>query len=536
MKQEYYDYLVNVVKLKPFNIDLSSNVKQKMECLLCDNSFEAIPKGKVNNFRKHNTPGCKKCTQKERYADNQQEYIDNLEINYDIIKLPKDVGHLAYNDKIIVKRKACSHTFPVNWYNIKGKAEYCPVCNTERKRENFIQFNEEKHQESLSKKSGFEEYKQQVNKLTRETYRKYKGKINPNNYLRVLSGEQGYHLDHIISVRNSFDLGVPPEVCADYRNLRMVEWKLNNKKWKRSSLRLPEPFIPYVNHDAEQFIKDVKDYLPKMEKYADSFGGKFMLTLYSEENNFGIYFAPLKTNSEQMLGSKNYFKEMKTFFERAGIKILIIFGDEWLLNKTLVIRKIQHYMGINATTAIHARKCVVKSISVEEKNRFLNEYHIQGTCVSQINIGAFYKDVLISVLTFANPRVLMNKKQQDTGVFELTRFATHIDYRIPGIFSKLLKYFVRNYTWKMIYSFADKRWSDGKLYDKCGFTLETINPPNYFYLVDNKRKHRWGYRKDALREKFPNEYDPTKTEYQNMLDLGYDRIWDSGSLKYVLVK
>jgi hypothetical protein len=34
-------------------------------------------------------------------------------------------------------------------------------------------------------------------------------------------------------------------------------------------------------------------------------------------------------------------------------------------------------------------------------------------------------------------------------------------------------------------------------------------------------------------EKLLDIFDPNKTEYQNMLDNGYKRVWDSGNIKYI---
>lgn len=532
MRQEYYDYMVNEIKLRPLNIELTTNRVQEIECLLCGNVFKAGVKGKVNNYRKHGKKGCKECTVIQRYEATRNARIEELETRFELYDVdPKTVTNASM---VTVRNKTCGHKFISKYGNLLNRDVNCPVCNTERKRQFYRDINEQRHQESYLLKDGFEAYKQKVYKLTRETYREHKKRINPENHSRTLSGGIGYHLDHIISVRNSFDLGVPPEVCADYRNLRMVKWKDNNKKWKRSSLRIPEPYHPYVNNTSDEFIKTLKGSVRKdFDTYVDF--SKFMLTVYNEEKKFGIYYASLATNTQQILGSKNYFKEMKKFFSDKDIKLLIIFEDEWIKNRPLVIDKIKHYMNQSEKTVIHGRKCKIKEIGSNDKNIFLNENHIQGTCVSQINLGALHDGELVAVMTFSKPRILMNKKEKGDGVYELARFATDVQYRIPGIASKLLKHFQRNYDYTEIYSYADIRWSDGNLYDVLDFQKVKVNQPNYHYIVNNQRKHRWGYRKDALREKFPDKYDKNLTEYQNMLNMGIDRIWDSGSIKYVMV-
>ena len=72
------------------------------------------------------------------------------------------------------------------------------------------------------------------------------------------------------------------------------------------------------------------------------------------------------------------------------------------------------------------------------------------------------------------------------------------------------------------------------VYYKNGFNFIKITPPNYWYLKVgeyNQRFHRFNYRKDVL---VKQGNDINKTEFEIMRDLGYDRIWDCGTLKFEL--
>ena len=60
-------------------------------------------------------------------------------------------------------------------------------------------------------------------------------------------------------------------------------------------------------------------------------------------------------------------------------------------------------------------------------------------------------------------------------------------------------------------------------------------PPNYWYYQlsnTNKRWHRYNFAKHTLKTKL-NNFDPQLTEYQNMLNHGYERVWDCGNLCYI---
>jgi hypothetical protein len=69
-----------------------------------------------------------------------------------------------------------------------------------------------------------------------------------------------------------------------------------------------------------------------------------------------------------------------------------------------------------------------------------------------------------------------------------------------------------------------------------GFVKKAINPPDYFYIVDGVRKHRWGFRKDKLRDNPSVNWDATRTEYDMVLnDLHIDRVWGKGTTRWDLV-
>lgn len=214
---------------------------------------------------------------------------------------------------------------------------------------------------------------------------------------------------------------------------------------------------------------------------------------------------------------------------------VLLFADELADNPELIQRKFAHYCSVNTATKIGARELRIGTPSKAEKKALLDANHVQGNDNAQVNLGAYLDNKLVAVMTFSHPRVALGQKgkKDRTGIWELSRFCTDVNYRIPGVASRLLKHFQRNYSWKEIYSYADKRWSVGNMYTQLGFELVADNPPDYFYVVGGVRKHRWNYRKDVIKNTLPN-YDPALTEYQNMQNHGFWRVWDCGTLKYAV--
>jgi hypothetical protein len=156
----------------------------------------------------------------------------------------------------------------------------------------------------------------------------------------------------------------------------------------------------------------------------------------------------------------------------------------------------------------------------------LNKYHIQGKDNSNIKLGAFYNNELISVMTFSLGSIAKGSKSIK-GIYELSRFCSNYNYHIPGIASKLLTYFKQNYDWKEIFSYADRRWSNGNLYKKIGFQLWSITKPNYFYIKGLNRIHRFNLRKRPDEPKDITEWVLRQNE-------GYYRVYDCGHLKFIM--
>ena len=123
----------------------------------------------------------------------------------------------------------------------------------------------------------------------------------------------------------------------------------------------------------------------------------------------------------------------------------------------------------------------------------------------------------------------MEKKGE--GVYELLRFCNKLNTTVVGGASKLLKHFIKTVNPKSIISYADKRWSNGNLYEKLGFIHTHDSKPNYFYIVNNKRENRFSYRKDIL---VKEGYDKTKTEHEIMLERKIYRIYDCGCMVFRL--
>jgi len=210
-----------------------------------------------------------------------------------------------------------------------------------------------------------------------------------------------------------------------------------------------------------------------------------------------------------------------------------VFENEWKVKKAIVKSIIKSKLGI-FDVKLFARKCRIEVIESNQMVRdFLETNHLQGFVGSSIKIGLFYGEELVSLMTFGKGRISTGNKKNGDGEYEMLRFCNRLNTQVIGGASRMLKYFIENYNPKQILSFADRRYSNGKLYKKLGFEHVGNTEPNYWYFKphDYTLYHRFRFRKNILVQM---GYDPSKTEYEIMQERGYFRIYDSGSMKFVL--
>ncbi len=257
------------------------------------------------------------------------------------------------------------------------------------------------------------------------------------------------------------------------------------------------------------------------------------LDIFISSKNIAIEYNGIYWHSDRILKDPvNYHCKKLSICDKNGIKLIQVFEDEWVLKKEIVKSRLKRIILNNKyddIVRIHGRKCTIKRvIDNKVKNDFLNSYHLQGSDISEIAIGAFYNDELVSIMTFSHGNISKGSKKTEY-VWELSRFCIKIGYHIPGISGKLLSYFKKNFKWKEIFSYADRRWSDGDVYYKLGFNLNSITKPNYWYTKDGtKRIHRFNLRK--------KEEEPSNIpEWVLRLQEGYYRIWDCGNLKFSMI-
>ena len=265
--------------------------------------------------------------------------------------------------------------------------------------------------------------------------------------------------------------------------------------------------------------------------------GKMQLDVYSETYKLaveydGLMFHSFGKHKHSILNNwhkhdENVHLKKTVACENNNIQLLRILDIEWKdpVKKDIWKSVISGKMGMN--TKIFARKCSIREINYKEASKFLEENHLQGTATSSVNLSLVYNDDIVAVMTFSKPRY--NKKYD----WELIRYCSKRYTNIVGGASKLLNYFRKLHAGSII-SYANRRWSNGNLYRKLGFTCIGSTKPNYFYTKDGKELYsRVQFQKHKL-ENVLEKYNPNLTEKENMVNNGYRIYYDCGNLIYIL--
>lgn len=208
--------------------------------------------------------------------------------------------------------------------------------------------------------------------------------------------------------------------------------------------------------------------------------------------------------------------------EKQGITLLQ-FTDREIEDKSDLVRSmLSYHLKSETMVKIPARKCSVVDLDTRQAKEFLNCNHIQGSERGSIKKGLIFQGDLVACMVASKPRY---SKDFD---LEVVRFCSKQNTQVQGGFSKIIK----SLGSKSLISYADRRYSRGKVYESSGWALLHQSAPAYHYTQDYQTLyHRTSFQKHLLRDKL-EIFVSSLSEWENMLLNGWDRLWDCGNLVY----
>jgi len=528
---EYLE-LLNYTQFLPENSPIRERLyyvehklKKIKQCFACNNKAYWEQRGKhKNTYKKY----CKKCSAKsvEKKELMKQTMLDKYgDENYNNREKQKQTMLDKYGDENYNNREKQKQTM-LDKYSVEHNWQ-----NGELR---------EKQKQTMLDKYGVEHnwqngnLRDKINVTKKEKY----GDENYNNREKakqtsLIIYDREHHFYSHISKDNLQLLSNKEWLTTKYKTLSILELseKLNvhvgtiRKRLAKFNIPIIRDPISKPEKEIIEFIKSI--YNGKIITNTRSIIFPFELDIYIPEYNFAIEFDGIFWHSDLIGKDKNYHYKKTKLCSDKNIKLFHIFENEW---SNLTKRDIWCSMITNALCAskrIYARKCIIKEISYNIAKKFQEEHHLQGITNASVRLGLYYQEEIVALMTFSKSRY--NKHYN----WELMRFCNKKYYTVVGGASKLFMHFKKHYNGSVI-SYADLRRSSGGLYKQLNFKYVNNSTPNYFYFnLPNLTLHsRITFQKHKLPQLL-NIFDENLTEWENMQNNGWNRIWDCGSQVWI---
>lgn len=186
-------------------------------------------------------------------------------------------------------------------------------------------------------------------------------------------------------------------------------------------------------------------------------------------------------------------------------KAIVLWEDIWFSKQKIVQSRLKALLGISER--IPARLTQVRRLDRPTTLRFLQENHLQDPTLSKYKYGLYLPkkhfrvlarqpeadELLVAVATFARPRVFERAGEPHRS-YELVRFANLLNTTVVGGLDKLLSHFVKEHQPNDLMTYADLEWSNGRSYQKLGFSPQGDTPPQAFWVDPATMKRHYPHR------------------------------------------
>lgn len=283
---------------------------------------------------------------------------------------------------------------------------------------------------------------------------------------------------------------------------------------------------PVCHHKVSKGQKEIYEYIGLNGVMNDRTVIKpFEIDCYYPSHRVGVEFNGVYYHSSIDDKNKYYHLNKLKMCEENSIKLIQIFENEWKYKRQIVESILDYNFG-KIESKYNARECTSRLIDYETYAKFCELNHLQGGIGCKVRYGLFSNNELLCVMGF---------NKHDKYEWEISRLCSRIKTVVNGAVSKLFKQFINDYNPSFVMTYANRRYSNGNVYKRLGFEFDSFTNPGYFYTKNTEVYSRHKFQKHKLKSKL-NNYDKNLTEFQNMVNHGFRRLWDTGNVKLVWSK
>lgn len=185
---------------------------------------------------------CRSCRTRKSERDiknnniKYQQIVEDLNNEGYLILTTKEEFEKSMRPSATLLHVICNkgHEHNIFWNNWKNKNRRCRRCYDENRFNNAIKY-----------KEGYDEYKFLVEQETRKSYKTHKHIIDPDKTGRC----RNYHLDHKYSIYQGFVDDIDPKIIGSIYNLEMLPFDKNISKGCKCSITKEELISEYLRKD-----------------------------------------------------------------------------------------------------------------------------------------------------------------------------------------------------------------------------------------------------------------------------------------------
>lgn len=308
-----------------------------------------------------------------------------------------------------------------------------------------------------------------------------------------------------------------------------VSWTLVDRRLNQSNIAHKHFFQSSAEREIVEYISEMLPSEQVLTRVTSIIDGE--LDIFLPDRALAIEINGTFWHSELNGKGKNYHLNKLKQCESRNIRLMQFTNVEWKEKRAIVESIITN--ALKATPQkINARECIIRECSREEAREFFDSNHIQGSSsAAGIFIGLIHNGTPVFMLGIGPSRY--NKTYQ----YEIIRMCSKKMCIVRGGASKCLTYFKRTYTPVSILSYMNLQHGNASVpaYANLGFRYLHRTPPGYQYF---SRKNsmvlypRQMFQKHKL-SRLLETFDSSLTEWENMKNNGYDRVWDCGNDVFV---
>ena len=256
------------------------------------------------------------------------------------------------------------------------------------------------------------------------------------------------------------------------------------------------------------------------------------IDIYIPSIGIGIEYNGLKWHCEDNFKGRDYHLNKTEMCNKVGVRLIHIFEDEYKTHIDVINRMLCDVADINLSLPIvNSYECNIKEIRHEIGRQFIERNSIFGNSKSTVYIGAFYKFVLVGVMSFL--------RLDNNGNWIVSSYATDPKFDCRDVLLMIFNQFRGIYNPNTIKAYSDRRWfgQNDDIYIDFGFELYDVKKPDYKYILKEspcKRINKSVFRNSSYRRR--HGIQEGLSELKAAKFLGYSRIWDCGKYVYLWKK